>query len=197
MSIYAVKPAFQGMLRPGVGRLAAWGVTANAVTLAAAALSLAEGAAIAATGGARWSLLALPAVLLLRMGLNAADGMLAREHGQSSRLGACLNEVCDVVSDAALYLPLALVFAPGWPVVLAVAAGLIAEVAGLSAALAGGRRRYDGPVGKPDRALAFGAAAIAAAFVPLPPALVIAASTAIAAGGLLAAVRRIREDSHA
>ena len=51
----------------------------------------------------------LPVILLVRMGLNAVDGMLAREFGQKSRLGAVLNEVGDVLSDAALYLPLALV----------------------------------------------------------------------------------------
>jgi CDP-diacylglycerol--glycerol-3-phosphate 3-phosphatidyltransferase len=42
------------------------------------------------------------------MALNAIDGMLAREHGQASRLGAVLNELGDVVADAGLYLPLAL-----------------------------------------------------------------------------------------
>ena len=55
------------------------------------------------------TLLLLPAVLFARMAMNAVDGMLAREHGQKSRLGALLNELGDVVSDAALYLPLALV----------------------------------------------------------------------------------------
>ena len=41
------------------------------------------------------------------MAFNAIDGMLAREFGQKSRLGAYLNELTDVVSDAALYLPFA------------------------------------------------------------------------------------------
>ena len=43
------------------------------------------------------------------MALNALDGMLAREFNQKSRLGAVLNELGDVVSDTALYLPIALV----------------------------------------------------------------------------------------
>ena len=42
------------------------------------------------------------------MALNAIDGMLAREFNQKSRLGGYLNEITDVVSDAALYLPLLL-----------------------------------------------------------------------------------------
>ena len=36
------------------------------------------------------------------MALNAIDGMLAREHGQKSALGGILNELGDVVSDAAI-----------------------------------------------------------------------------------------------
>ena len=58
------------------------------------------------------------------MALNAIDGMLAREHGQKSALGGVLNELSDVISDAALYLPFA--FVPGFSpalVVLVVFAG--------------------------------------------------------------------------
>ena len=61
----------------------------------------------AATHGAAWALLLLPPVLFVRMALNAIDGMLAREFAQKSALGAVLNELGDVVSDTALYLPFA------------------------------------------------------------------------------------------
>ena len=50
--------------------------------------------------------------MFLRMAFNAIDGMLAREFGQQSALGAFLNELTDVVSDAALYLPFAFVGPP-------------------------------------------------------------------------------------
>jgi CDP-diacylglycerol--glycerol-3-phosphate 3-phosphatidyltransferase len=76
------------------------------------ALSIAAGAVIALLPGQPEWLLLLPVVMFLRMALNAVDGMLAREHNQKSSLGAVLNELGDVVSDAALYLPLALV--PGF-----------------------------------------------------------------------------------
>ena len=59
------------------------------------------------------------------MAFNAIDGMLAREFGQKSRLGAYLNELTDVVSDAALYLPFALVRA-----VLACWTGIVIVLAG-------------------------------------------------------------------
>lgn len=107
-SVYGLKPKFQNLLRPLVVGLARAGITANQVTVAALILSLATGAMIAWYGGGR-SLLLLPVVLFVRMALNAVDGMLAREHNMKSALGAILNELSDVVSDAGLYLPLALV----------------------------------------------------------------------------------------
>ncbi|GAB6043825.1 CDP-alcohol phosphatidyltransferase family protein [Endothiovibrio diazotrophicus] len=162
-SVYDLKPAFQRLLRPAVRRLAELGVTPNQLTVAALALSLGEGAALALHPGAAAPLLALPAVLLARMALNAMDGLLAREHAMTSPLGALLNEAGDLLADAALYLPLALI--PGISaaaVVAAVTLGLIAETTGLAALLIGASRRYDGPFGKSDRALLFGAFALAA-----------------------------------
>ena len=161
VSIYALKPAFQGLLRPLTRALAGAGVTANAVTIGAAVLSLVVGTAIAVSRGSRGSLLLLPAALFARMALNAIDGMLAREHGQKSRRGALLNELGDVVSDAALYLPLA--FVPGFDARLAVGIVVLAVVSELTGVLGptiGASRRYDGPMGKSDRAFVFGLLAL-------------------------------------
>jgi CDP-diacylglycerol--glycerol-3-phosphate 3-phosphatidyltransferase len=98
------------------------------------------------------------------MALNAIDGMLAREHQQKSRLGAVLNEVGDVISDAALYLPFALVagFAPMLVVVIVVLA-IVSEMTGVVGLQIGASRRYDGPMGKSDRAFVFGALSLALA----------------------------------
>ena len=117
MTLYALKPRFQSLLRPGVAALARLGVTANQVTVAACAISVALGALLAFTPTPTLFLL-LPAWMLLRMALNAVDGMLAREFGQQSRLGGYLNELTDVIADSALFLPFALVapFAPAWVV---------------------------------------------------------------------------------
>ena len=112
----------------------------------------------------------IAAWMLLRMGLNAIDGMLAREHGQKSLLGAFLNELTDVVSDAALYLPFALVmpFSAFWVGVVILLASL-SEFAGALGPTVGASRRYDGPMGKSDRAFVFGALALYVAFGgPLP-----------------------------
>ena len=157
-SIYDLKPAFQNLLRPMVRGLAGAGVTANQVTLAAMLLSFATGAVIALRPEQTGLLLLLPAVMFLRMALNAVDGMLAREHNQKSRLGAVLNELCDVLSDAALYLPLAWVvgFNPALIVTIVLLA-TVSEMTGVLMQTLGALRRYDGPMGKSDRAFIFGA----------------------------------------
>ncbi len=157
-SIYDLKPKFQNLLRPITRGLAAAGVTANHVTLAALLLSAAAGACIAIFPLQRWPLVAMGPVLFIRMALNAIDGMLAREHGMKSALGAVLNEIGDVAADAALYLPLALV--PGFDpmlVVVAVTLGVFTEMTGVVGVQIGASRRYDGPFGKSDRAFVFGA----------------------------------------
>src|SRR5690242_1133609 len=99
ISVYHLKPRFQALLRPMASSLAAIGVTANQVTIAAAAGSLAVGGLVASSGN-RTAFLLIAVWLLIRMALNALDGMLAREFGQKSPLGAYLNELGDVVSDA-------------------------------------------------------------------------------------------------
>jgi len=169
-SIYQLKPRFQQLLRPALAGLARRGVTPNQITLAAMALSLAYGCAIALRPG-DWRLWAgLPVFLLLRMALNAIDGMLANFTGQKSRLGAVLNEICDQVSDAALTLPFALAAGVHAPLLVVVAlAALLAEFAGVLALMVGAARRFDGPMGKSDRAFAFGVLALLVA-TQAPPA---------------------------
>jgi CDP-diacylglycerol--glycerol-3-phosphate 3-phosphatidyltransferase len=158
LSLYALKPRFQALLRPTVARLADRGITANTVTLAAAAGSIVIGLLVAVLADLRILFLLLPIWLLIRMALNAVDGMLAREFGQQSLLGAYLNEIADVISDAALILPFASIpvfgtFWTGTAIVLAI----VTEFAGVMGPMIGASRRYDGPLGKSDRAFVFGA----------------------------------------
>lgn len=156
-TIYQLKSRFQDLLRPICRNLAASGVTANQVTVAALVLSVLEGLALWLFPGAPLPLLLLAPVLFIRMGLNAIDGMLAREHDQKSDLGAILNELGDVLADAALYLPFALVPAMVPDLVIGlVVLGLVGEMTGVVAVMIGASRRYDGPFGKSDRAALFG-----------------------------------------
>lgn len=156
MSVYQLKSRFQNLLRPLVTRLAIEGVTANQITVAAAVISVLLGAFLTLMKSPVWFAL-VPCWFFLRMALNAIDGMLAREHGQKSLLGAYLNEMTDVVSDAALYIPFAFVapFNLGWVAAIVFMATLT-EFAGVTGAANGRTRRYDGPMGKSDRAVVFG-----------------------------------------
>ena len=161
MTIYDLKPAFQNLLRPLCKALANMGITANQVTIAAFIVSIVVGAIFALNPTARWAALLVPIWLFLRMALNAIDGMLAREHGMQSALGGILNELSDVLADAALYLPFA--FVPGISpslVVAVVVLSILTEMAGVVAVQIGASRRYDGPMGKSDRAFVFGLLAL-------------------------------------
>lgn len=161
VTIYALKPRFQALLRPLAQRLAASGVTANAVTVSAMVVSIGVGAFVIAHASDPRAFLLLPLWLFVRMALNAIDGMLAREFGHASALGAYLNELTDVISDAALYLPFAWL-APFGPLSVGsvVLAAALSEMAGALGPMVGAPRRYDGPMGKSDRAFVFGALAL-------------------------------------
>ena len=159
MTLHTLKPRFQSLLRPAVRSLHGAGVSANQVTVSTGVVSVALGAGLAFAADAgqlQWFLL-LPPWFLLRMALNAIDGLLAREFGQRSTLGAYLNELSDLVADAALYLPFALLSeAASVPTLLVIFLSNLAEMAGLLGIVAGNGRRNDGPMGKSDRALVFG-----------------------------------------
>ncbi len=158
MTLYNIKPKFQAFLRPLVRILAKLGVTANQVTIIAAFGSILIGALLARFSEIRILFLILPIWMFSRMALNAIDGMLAREHNQKTQLGAYLNELSDVVADAALFIPFALI-APfsAASVALVIFLATLSEFAGVMGLTVGATRRYDGPLGKSDRALVFGA----------------------------------------
>jgi CDP-diacylglycerol--glycerol-3-phosphate 3-phosphatidyltransferase len=169
VTIYALKSRFQGLLRPIVSRLHAAGVTANQVTVSAWLVSVALGFSLVHAPRVWFAI--VPLWMLIRMALNAVDGMLAREFGQKSALGAYLNELSDVVSDAALYLPFAFVPPFDWRSVGAVIfAAAVSEIAGVVAVMTGAARRYDGPMGKSDRAFVFSLLALWVAMAGALPA---------------------------
>jgi CDP-diacylglycerol--glycerol-3-phosphate 3-phosphatidyltransferase len=193
ISIYRLKPAFQRWLLPTASLLHRCGVSANQVTLFACAVSVALGLTLYLAPLPPAAFALLPLWLFLRMALNALDGMLARDFGQRSALGAYLNELTDVIADAALYLPFAALvgFDPLWIGALVLAAAL-SEMAGVLGQAVGASRRYDGPFGKSDRAVLFGALGLAVAFLqPLPAWLGMSIPLAVALTALTV-VNRVR-----
>ena len=170
MSIYDLKPKFQNLLRPLVIKLEQRGVTANQVTLTACAISVILGLILTAFSGYHWLFILIPIWLFVRMALNAIDGMLAREFNQKSRLGGYLNEITDVVSDAALYLPFAFISPfDALQIGLIIWLSALTEFCGVLGQVQGKTRRYDGPLGKSDRAFLFGVLGLVYVFVPVLP----------------------------
>lgn len=169
-SIYQLKPAFQNLLRPFVQRLFNWGITANMVTLFAMLISIVVAGSIyhfhLNQASSIWLLL-FPLWMLVRMALNAIDGMLAREFKQQSDLGAYYNELCDIISDSALYCSLIVFGFIHTPLLIFVIfLTILSEYTGVMAPLIGQQRRYDGPMGKSDRALWFSLITIVIFFFP-------------------------------
>ena len=156
-STYDLKPAFQRMLLPVLGRLRQAGVTPNALTWMAILLSGGLGYAFVLGLEHRAWFYAVAAGLLLRMALNALDGMMARQFDMTSKAGAVLNELGDVVSDALVMWPLAWLpgVHPGWVGAL-LWMSAVNECAGVLGASVGEERRYEGPMGKSDRTLVWG-----------------------------------------
>lgn len=194
VSIYQLKPAFQNLLRPLVKRLYDRGITANQITLLAGAVSVLLGGLIALFAQHTWLFVLIPVWMLLRMGLNAIDGMLAREFGQQSHLGAYLNELCDIVADSALILPFALI--PDVSIAAVVVVALLAvfsEYTGVLGLMVGASRRYDGPMGKSDRAFVLGALAAAIALGWLSAAWINGVFAAIAVLLVFTLINRVRQ----
>jgi CDP-diacylglycerol--glycerol-3-phosphate 3-phosphatidyltransferase len=170
ISVYQLKPKFQALLQPLLQRMRKWGVSPNLLTLLGILLSLAMGI-YALYGDRTIALILMPIVLLLRMALNALDGMMARQYNLQSKMGALLNEMGDVVSDIVLYYPLYVLFAMDqiW-VMCFLLLSVLNEFAGLLGQALGGARRYDGPMGKSDRALVMGVLSLLFLFkAPISP----------------------------
>ncbi len=182
MTLYDIKPKFQGLLRPLTRSMYLRGITANQVTIFAMLASIFMGLILTLFPEPRLFIL-LPVFLFIRMALNAIDGMLAREFNQKSQLGAILNEVGDILADAALYLAFAcLTGVSPWLVVLVVLLSWLTEFSGVIAQTLTGTRNYRGPMGKSDRAFVLGALGL---FVALWPQYTIVANIVFSASAVL------------
>ncbi len=156
ISVYQIKPKFQQLLQPIMVRMRNLGVTPNMLTISAIILSALVGG-LAIYLPLHDALVLYPVALLIRMALNALDGMMARTYAMQSRLGEVLNEMGDVVADLCLFAPLlGLSFLPQYAVLLFLILSVVNEMAGVLAKAISGERRYDGPMGKSDRALVLG-----------------------------------------
>tara|TARA_B100001287_G_scaffold222892_1_gene192111 strand:+ start:1138 stop:1749 length:612 start_codon:yes stop_codon:yes gene_type:complete len=168
ISMYNIKPKFQALLRPTVAFLYHRGVTANQLTISAILLSFTMGIGLWFSNIWHWCLLFVPIGLLLRMTLNALDGMMARGYNMQTKLGEVLNEIGDVLSDMFIYIPLVNIAGVS-DVLIAFFVGLsvLNEFAGILGKIIGEKRRYDGPMGKSDRALVIGLLCLCLFFIDI------------------------------
>ena len=157
ISIYKIKTEFQCLLMPLLKLLRRLGISPNLITLFSILLSFGISFIFWNSSDNSSYLLIVAFGLFLRMMLNALDGMMARNYNLQSKLGEILNEVGDIVSDVAIYFPL-IIFEPLRIeiAIIFILLSIINEFCGLLAKVISGDRRYDGPMGKSDRAFLIG-----------------------------------------
>lgn len=160
ISIYKIKPQFQALLVPILEQMHKKGIQPNTITWMAILLSMTCGL-FCWMHPIRISLIILPIALLIRMALNALDGMMARTYKLQSKGGEMLNEIGDVFSDFVMFAPLYWLFqAELYSFVAFLFLSILNELTGIMGKIVSGTRRYDGPMGKSDRALIIGLASI-------------------------------------
>lgn len=157
ISIYEIKPKFQQLLMPIVDWMRKIGMTPNQVTILALLLSIVTGIIISIFHENKWIYILMPIVMFVRMALNAIDGVMAKKYQMKSHLGLLLNELGDVISDLFLFIPFVFIAEDyGIGIMLFISLSIISEMAGVTVQVIGSSRRYDGPMGKSDRAFIIG-----------------------------------------
>ena len=157
ISIYEIKPKFQQLLMPIVDWMRKIGMTPNQVTILALLLSIVTGIILSIFHENKWVYILMPIVMFVRMALNAIDGVMAKKYQMKSHLGLLLNELGDVISDLFLFIPFVFIAEDyGIGIMLFISLSIISEMAGVTVQVIGSTRRYDGPMGKSDRAFIIG-----------------------------------------
>jgi phosphatidylglycerophosphate synthase len=189
--LYQLKPRFVARLAAVEDRLVTRRVRADTFTFLSLVPAVVSGVAVVAGGSLHpgWWLLVAPCGLV-RMGLNALDGAVARRTGTSHPRGEVHNELVDRAADALMLAPLAVV-APAWLAVTAVAAAWATSLVAILAWAVTGERASGGPMGKPDRVLVHAAAAAAAAWVG-PGAFTVGLAAIVAGGAITVGARTQR-----
>ena len=196
MGLYAAKPAFQRGLSGIERSLVRRRVHPDYLTVGAVVVSVLGGLALWGANWAPWLLLLVPFAAMVRIALNALDGLVARDTGLARPWGEVLNEMCDRLSDVALFVGAAL--APGSDVRLGAAVlvvMLLSSYLGTAAKAAGGRRQYGGVMAKADRILVLGGASVLAFFLPGLPVMAVALGVVLA-GLAVTLVQRARSTYH-
>lgn len=153
MSIYLLKPWFRQKLSGVTARLRHIGVTPNQITITALVLSILYSASLYVSSifHLYYLYLFFPLFAIIRMALNAIDGLMASEYDMKTPLGMILNEVGDIVSDFCLML--AFIYSCSLPLIvfIFIILTICSEVVGILGLAISQVRHYEGPMGKSDR----------------------------------------------
>jgi CDP-diacylglycerol--glycerol-3-phosphate 3-phosphatidyltransferase len=157
ISIYKLKPKFQKLLMPLLKLLHNLGISPNFLTVFTILFSFFIGYLLFLGIDNKIYFLFVSIGLLFRMMLNALDGMMATTYNLKSKKGEVLNEIGDVLSDIAIYFPFIYFNSLSIElIIIFISLSIINEFCGLLAKSISGIRRYDGPMGKSDRAFFVG-----------------------------------------
>ncbi|HEY2924870.1 MAG TPA: CDP-alcohol phosphatidyltransferase family protein [Candidatus Eisenbacteria bacterium] len=167
MALYDVKPRFRALLAGLVPVLRP--IHPDWITFSALVCSIAAAGLFQSAERLRWPFLAIPLLLLVRITLNALDGMVAQATGKARAFGEVLNEGTDRLSDVAILLGIAVspLSSLAWGTAATVAV-LLSSYVGILGKAVGAGRQYGGVLGKADRMLYLGLACEAAFFVGNP-----------------------------
>lgn len=162
MGIYAIKPKFQKLLTPVKNLFIRQNVHPTTINLLGLLSSIICGVALFYAESNLWLLLLAPILALVRTGLNALDGLVARElNVPNKEYGEVLNEFLDRVSDVVIFVGI------GFAVYANIVLGAITIILillnsylSIVSKAAGGKRQYGGVMGKADRMLYLGIFAI-------------------------------------
>jgi len=162
MGIYKIKPKFQQWLKPIERMLVKNKVHPTTINILALLISILGGIAFYVSDKYPLLLIYIPFMAFIRTALNALDGMVARSlKVKNQQWGEVLNELCDRLSDVAIFLGLAWTSYVnhflGFTVIIII---LLNSYLSILSKAAGGARQYSGFMGKADRMFYLGLMAI-------------------------------------
>lgn len=161
MGIYAIKPKFQKTLRPLENFLVNNKVHPTWVNIFGFGFAAIAAVAVIGSQNNKWLLLLVPVAANARTACNALDGLVARRLGVADSFGEVLNEMIDRVNDTAIFVSLYYLDATNNNLALCtLIVILLNSFLSIVSKAAGGSRQYGGPVGKADRMIYLGVAAV-------------------------------------
>lgn len=154
MGIYSTKPKWQQFLRPVIAFSRRIGLSPDFYSYGGIGWAWLAAIALLLAGKNLLWLWLVPLCVLLRLGFNLLDGMLARELGVADALGELKNEFGDRLSDLAIYLGIGLGgYASIQLAFITAAAVFLVSYLGILGKVITGKRIYTGVFGKGDRML--------------------------------------------